>query len=168
MSARAALEAAGIRLRPRQRRPIGIGRVGRRQHRGLRLFFRAQGALAQGAQPLQSTGMGELRAAQAGDEVPAPHAPRLLEGAEHRIERGEAARNAFGENGGPGEDAVAGEELLGLRLRTLRGSGRAGGRGRHEQAPAPARARRSVTAGTERREPPSRAAAAGRPANEGP
>src|SRR2546427_1181865 len=112
--------------------------------------------------------MRELRAAEAGDEVSAPHAPRFLESAEHRIERGEAARNAFGQNGGPGEDAVAGEELLGLRLRTLGGSGRAGGRGRHEQAPAPARARRSVAAGTERREPPSPAAAARRPAHASP
>ena len=51
--------------------------------------------------------MRELRAAQAGDEVAAANAPRLLERAQNGIERGEAAGNALGQDAGARENAVA-------------------------------------------------------------
>ena len=45
-------------------------------------------------QSLEGARMGELRAAEPAHEVPAPDAPRLFEGAQHGIDRGEAARPA--------------------------------------------------------------------------
>src|SRR2546430_7792785 len=65
-------------LGPRKGRAVRIGRIGRRDDDGVRLF----GPLARGAKPIDSTGQRELRGAEARDEVAAPNAARVL----HRLQ----------------------------------------------------------------------------------
>src|SRR5439155_7621261 len=63
-------------LGPRKGRAVRIGRIGRRDDDGVRLF----GPFARGAKPIDSTGQRELRGAEARDEVAAPNAARVLHG----------------------------------------------------------------------------------------
>ena len=82
--------------------------------------------------------MGELRATEAADEVAPPDAPRLLEGAEHGVERAEAPGYSLGGDRVAGEDAMAREKLLGPREEALGGRRRFSSARGLEQAP-PAR-----------------------------
>ena len=81
-------------LRPGQRKPERIGRIGRRQD----VDHRRLGGRAFGAQAVDRARQGELGRAQALDEIAAPNLARFLHGAQHRVDRGEPTRDAFPEH----------------------------------------------------------------------
>ena len=112
VGARHALRAARlvVALGPRQRRAVGLRRIGGGQHDRRRLLV---GALR--AQALDGAGQGELRAAEALDEVAAPAHAERLELAEGVVEDREAAGDPLGQHLLAGDDAVALEQQLGQR-----------------------------------------------------
>ena len=118
---------------------MGAGGIGGRQHEGARLV--AGLALAQRSQPIVGAGERELGGPEAGDEVAAAHAARVLHGLEHVVHRGEAAKDALGVDGLAGEHAVAIEQRSGERGAPLGLRGRAtGARDERPAALAPGRA----------------------------
>ena len=151
MGARGAggLAGLGIALRPGQRGAVGLRRVGGGEHERRRGRARLAGV---GTQALDRAGQRELRTAEALDEVAAPADAEGLEVAERVVERGEAARDALGEDLLTGDDAVALEQQLGQRAALGPGlgaaaedparqrptalDGRLGGRAARAEAPA--------------------------------
>ena len=84
-------DACPAQLRPRQDRPVWVGRIGRREHNRSRRL----GQLAHRAQQVERRGHRELRGAEAGHEVAAADAPRLLHRPEHLVDGGEPAGHRF-------------------------------------------------------------------------
>src|SRR5207237_920189 len=80
---------------PGGRRPVRLGRVGRGEGDDLA----AAVALAEGAEAIDRTRMGELGPSEPGDEVPAPDGARFLHQLEDGIHRGEPAGGSLGERG---------------------------------------------------------------------
>jgi hypothetical protein len=66
-----------------------------------------------GPHPVHRAGQGELRRAEPLDEVPAPALPGLLHGPQHRVQRAEPSRHAFGHHRAAGHDTVPVEQCLG-------------------------------------------------------
>ena len=97
------------------------------------------------AQQIDRAGLGELRAAQAGDEVAAAHAAGVLEPAQHRVDGAEAARHRLERGDVAGDHAVARQQLLRERRRPR------GGRRPFRASTRPTSGPRP-TAGTRRRE----------------
>src|SRR5439155_26273261 len=64
---------------------------------------------------------GELRAAETGHEVAAPHTATLLHRPQHGIDAGEPAGRALTAHRLPGEDAVAVEQHAGASMGALGG-----------------------------------------------
>jgi hypothetical protein len=71
-----------------------------------------------GPHPVHRAGQRELRPAQTLDEVAAPGLPGFLHGPQHRVDRGEAARDPFGGHGAPGQHAVTLEQRQRERVRS--------------------------------------------------
>lgn len=90
----------------------------------------APGASAYERGAYDGSGQRELRGAEALDDVAAAHAPGVLERAQHRVGRGEAAGHALGGDGAAGEHAVPGQQHLDVRGRAQRGVGDDRGRRR--------------------------------------
>ena len=141
-------------LGPRQRRPVGLGRVGGGQHRERprvggdgghhrqprrptprrRTSRRPRRApvvgvgpgdgRAGGAQAVDRAGQGELGRPEAGHEVAPADAAPLLQRPQHRVDAGEAALGALAQRRLPGEHAVALEQLGGPGVGQLGGDGR--------------------------------------------
>ena len=84
---------------------VGIGGVGGRQ------TDHSRGGDA--AQPIDGAGKCELGSAQPLDEVAPPDPPHLLHSTEDRVQARESTREAFGQDVGPGQEAVAVEEKFG-------------------------------------------------------
>ena len=101
------------RFRPRQRGAVGLRRIGGRRARPA--AARSACDASSGARAPRAAGRrrraGELRRAEPGDEVAAPHLAALLEHLEHAVHRGEPADDALGEHRLAGDDAVALEQL---------------------------------------------------------
>ena len=106
--------SAPERCRPRERRPVGLGRIGGGQHQRLALAV-----MARLAQTLERAGQGELRATEALDEVAAAGRADRLEGGQLGIDAGEAAGQPLGLDGRARGDAVTVEQDLGLRAGTV-------------------------------------------------
>ena len=115
--------AAALEFRPGQRGTVGVGRIGRREDQVGAVGF------GQRAQALDRAGQRELGAAEALDEVAAASGAEQLEVAELRVEGGEAAGDALGEDRLTGDDAVALQHQLGLGAQAG-----TGGRGRWRRA----------------------------------
>ena len=100
---------------PGQRRAVRVGGVGRGEHHGGvpaargRVRRRADGT---SPQPVDGAGRGELRGAEALDEVAATHPARVLEGRQHAVGGGEPAGDALGDDRSAGDHAVPFEQEL--------------------------------------------------------
>jgi len=103
---------------PRERRAVRLGRVGGREqvHAGPSRF-----RLADGPQPVDRAGEGELGGPEPVDEVAAPDPTGLLERPQDRVDAGEAAVDALGDDGLAGQHAVAVEEDERLGFVSIRG-----------------------------------------------
>ena len=92
------------------------------------------GGLTGRAESGDGAGHGELRRAEAVDEVAATHLAALFEHLEDAVHVGEPAGESLGEHGFTGDDAVPLDELECLRVRRL-GRMRGGFEQRRDQAP---------------------------------
>src|SRR6185312_17496566 len=102
--------SVAVSSRPRQRRAVGLRRIGRGEHERLRLLRRLLRT-----QPLDRAGQRELRAAEPLDEVTAPRDAERLELRQLGVDRGETAGDTLREHLLAGQDAVALEQQLGER-----------------------------------------------------
>ena len=105
--------------RPRQRRPVRLCRIRRREDQRLRLLVLTRTQLPQ---PLDGAGQRELRAAEAFDEVAAPAGAERLERAQLAVDGTVAARDPLAADAVARDDALPLEEELGERapVRPLR------------------------------------------------
>ena len=114
---------AVVATRPRQRRAVGLGRVGGREHvDGPRVGGCRR--LAGRAQPVERAGERELRGPQAVDEVAAPDPARLLERPQDRVDRAEPALEPFGRD----RPRASGRRTARAGRATGRGAARSGSR----------------------------------------
>src|SRR5690606_18297146 len=110
-----ALTVVGNR-RPQERGTVRVRRVGRPEgHRDERRLVATVGV--ERAQPVDSRGRRELGRAELLHEVPASHAPGLLEAREHLVDEREPALDPLGLHRAARHDAVALEQLLRERRR---------------------------------------------------
>src|SRR5581483_3482239 len=69
------------------------------------------GRVAEAPEAVDGAGQGELGRPETGHEPPPADPAGLLQRPQHAVQPGEAARDALAEDGLPGEDAVAVEQL---------------------------------------------------------
>jgi hypothetical protein len=100
---------AGGALRPRQGRAVRLGRIGGGEHERLRLLAFLRPQLPE---PLDGATEGELRTAEALDEVAATAEPEGLECAQLAVDGPVAALDSFGPYSVAGDDALSLEEQL--------------------------------------------------------
>src|SRR4051794_12716841 len=112
--------AVVVALRPRQRRPVRLGRVGGGEHQRRRLLELDP---AGGPQPLHRAGQRELGAAEPLDEVAPPRDAERLQRAQRVVQGREAAGDPLGQHLLAGHDAVPLEQELGERTAALAGVG---------------------------------------------